>query len=475
MKRTLALLLILILTLPLLASCSEKKDFTGVNCNIGILEYCKENGGINDLKLLISTYNEQPGHAAMQVQKYDDAKALHSAILSGDVDMVITPDWFLLKDYVKEGLLVSLEEIAPALFEKDVLIENVVNATKVDGVCWYLPVDFDISGEYVADPGFFKDGKLFEDRLAYYAYIKENDPDYFKNYTSSDILNTFTNDLDEWIDWETNTCHFDDGTFAPLLELCAMGSPAEKIGDFRILSKTELEMFWNHYTKAESFMLKDAVQNYRFTDAAEAQEYQKGLPEPVNGIYGPTTWVQVDFPMPSRVHEGFAIDPHNLYAIVDHEDTKEACADFLGWLILEDVEEEFKENDERPLYPTRKGWDRFSINRDETDRYLKRLWDCHRDPEEEAANSHPEIASKHPDARDMARYIAQDFNAKCGEDRYEVTWDYINKADHLRYYQNDIHTFIRIDAQKAFSGFYTPEEAAEKIQKRVSQYLAEQS
>lgn len=476
-KRVTALFLILFLTLPLLASCAETKSFTGVSCDIGVLDYYEENGNIGELILLISEYNDQPGHASMQVTKYESAEDLNSAILSGDVDMIITPDWFLLKDYVKEELLVSLEETAPALFEKDALIESVVNAAKVDGVCWYLPVDFDICGAFIADPNLLKDGKPFEDRLAYYDYIRENDPEHFKFCTHSDILNTFANDIDEWIDWETNTCHFDDGTFAPLLELCAMGSTQEQMANYwQTKVANELTLFWEPRTRAGSFTLRDAVQSYRFTDVAEAQSYQKDLPAPVDGVNTPSTWVQVDFPMPSRVHEGFAIDAHNLYAIIDNEDTKEACADFLRWLILEDVEEEFAENIEIPYYPqsNSRGWDRFSINRDETDRYLKRLWGGYRDQEAEVAALHPDILS-HPLAADMMRYTVQDFNTKCGEGRYAVTWNYIEKADHLRYYDNKIYDFIRVEAQKVFSGYYTPEEAAGKIQDRVSQYLAEQS
>ena len=179
--------------------------------------------------------------------------------------------------------------------------------------------------------------------------------------------------------------------------------------------------------------------------------------------------------MPSRVHEGYAIDAHNLYAIVDHEDTKAACGDFLRWLILEDVEEEFQENDKRPYYVLRRGWDRFSINKDETDRYLRRLWDRYLDPEVEAANVHPDVLSQHPEAAEMARYNARDYNAKCGESRYEVTWDYIEKADHLRYYESEISAVIRIEAHKVFSGFCTAEKAAENIQNRISLYLAKQS
>ena len=443
-------------------------------CNVGVIEYYTGfSDDIDDLSFLASEYNDQAEHSFVRVKEYEDVGNLNLAVLSGDVDMVITPNKFILNNYIKQDVLTPLEEALPALFEKDVLIESVVEATKVDGVCYYLPVNFELCGEYITDPSALKDGKLFENRVAYYDYIKKNDPEYFKNYTPDQILDTFANDLDEWIDWESNTCHFDDGTFSALLELCAMGSTQTQILDYHA-AKKQIEVWWGRDGKAASFELGDAVESYRFTDVASAQKYQKGLPKAENRIGGPTTWVQVDFPMPSRVHEGYAIDAHNLYAVVDHEDTKAACGDFLRWLILEDVEEEFTENDKNSYSYAHRGWDGFSINKDETDRYLKRLWNSYLDPEAEAASANPEAVKIDPNVAAMLKYDAQAYNAKCGETQYEVTWDYIEKADHLRFYDSELQKVIRNEAQGFFTGSITAEKAAEYIQNRIQLYLDEQ-
>ncbi len=453
-------------------SGSDGSNVTTI-CNVGVIDYHGDDQALGNLSLLISQYNDQSENTFFRVKEYKDVADLNLAVLSGDIHMVITANQFTLNNYIKQDLLAPLEEVAPKLFEKDVLIESVVDAARVDGTCYYLPVNFDLCGESIYDPSLLKDGKLFEIREEYYDYITENDPEYFKIQTTRQILDRFTRDLDEWIDWETNSCHFDDGSFAALLELCGRGSTQEEINEYgnELSEQSILNGWWGHRQKANSFTLKDGVESYRFTDVKEAIEYQKTLPV-VDYIGGPTTWVELDFPMPSRVHEGYEIDAHNLYAVVDNENTDGACADLLQWTIVEDVEEEFPENNSDPFFA--KGWDGFSINKDETDRYLRRLVNSNLDPEDEVAQIKPDVASQFPDTVYHIRYYCQQYNMRCGQGQYDATWDYIEKADHLRYYDSELHRVIRNEAQSFFSGSITAEKAADYVQNRISLYLAEQ-
>lgn len=46
---------------------------------------------------------------------------LSLALLSGEIAMVITPDRFALNNYVKQGVLTSLDEVTPELFERIVV------------------------------------------------------------------------------------------------------------------------------------------------------------------------------------------------------------------------------------------------------------------------------------------------------------------------------------------------------------------
>ncbi|MBQ2749602.1 MAG: hypothetical protein IJF34_07460 [Clostridia bacterium] len=434
---------------------------------IGTLDYDGEYGNTNELSLQVARYNEQSTNAFFKIKEFEEKSKLNLALLSGEIAMVITPDRVTLQNYVKQGVLAPLEEVAPALFEKDVLIENIVDATRVDGVCYYLPVNFEICGEAIAEPGKLMDGKLFETRKVYCDYIVAHYPDYFKYNNKTEILNNFTRDMDEWIDWENATCHFDDGTFAEILEFCTQGTTWEEQGDHLGQLWASQEQ-WERSYMVESFSLKDAVESYRFTDVKKAQEYQIPVPNMEGPAGGVTTWVQLDFPMPSRVYKGFEINAHNLYAVADNENSRDA-ADLLEWLILEEVVEEFPVD-----FFWEVGWDGFSVNRDETDRYLRRLLDGTMDFEEEKALYSIE---RQKDAEDMAylRDRVNRHNMTCGQTQYEITWRYIQNADHLQYYKNEISAVIQEEAGNYFSGMISAKQAADYVQNRISLYLAEQS
>ncbi|MBQ4625287.1 MAG: hypothetical protein IJB51_12175 [Clostridia bacterium] len=220
---------------------------------------------------------------------------------------------------------------------------------------------------------------------------------------------------------------------------------------------------------AERFSLKDAVERYRFTDVKKAQEYQIPVPDMEGPAGGVTSWVQVDFPMPSRVHNGYEINAHNLYAVADNENSRDAAADLLEWLILEDVVEEFPVD-----FYWEVGWDGFSINRDETDRYLGRLIDGYLDFEEEIA-TYSEKSQKDAKSRANLQDRNNRHNMMCGQEQYEITWEYIENADHLQYYKNEISAVIHEEAGRYFGGMITAKQAADYVQNRISLYLAEQS
>ena len=66
-------------------------------------------------------------------------------------------------------------------------------------------------------------------------------------------------------------------------------------------------------------------------------------------------------------------------------------------------------------------------------------------------------------------------NARCGEEQYDVTWDYIHNADHFRYRNNEIFKVMKAEAANYFGGLCTAKQAADYVQNRISLYLAEQS
>ncbi len=444
----------------------ERKTF-----NIAIMD-CYDDRYPEDLNLILSKYNSQSEQAYFRVKQYNDVANMNLALLTGDVAMVITQNRFILNHYVKQGALASLEEVAPALFEKDVLIENVVDATRVDGVCYYLPRVFSIWGENVTAPNLLPNGQLFATRKAYCDFISEHAPDYFDKKTPGDVLEAFAMDLDEWIDWEANTCRFDDGTFAEILEFCSQGSTDEEVMESYLqeTAATQYAVTWT----AGGFSLWDGVQSYRYTDVKKALERQAEIPK-TEGIGSPETWVQLDFPMPSRVHDGYGILAHNLYAVAENEESREAAGDLLSWLILELKEEEFPEKEVVFFRSIATQWEGegFYINRSETERYLRRLLNGYVDPEEEV-NKMTEESKKIAVVVNIIRRQAQIHNSKCGKKQYDTTWEYIKNADHLQYTHNEIFAVLQEEAASYFAGQITAKQAADYVQNRVSLYLAEQ-
>ena len=398
-------------------------------------------GDVSELTLTFSKFNRVSEKAAFVVKEFDDQADLNLALLSGEISMVISRDQFMLKNYVKQDILAPLEEVAPELFEKDVLIENIVDATRLDGVCYYLPRSFWIRGE-ATDARYMEEGVTFENRLEYYDFLSEKVPDYFEPVTKRILFTTFGQDLDEWINWETNTCHFDDGTFEALLEFCNKGSTQEEVEQYAA----------QHYSmNSTNFPLQDSIPNNHFSDVKSAKEYLATLsPSEV----GKTQWVWVDYPIPSSVYDGFEIYVPEFFAVVEDEASREAAGEFLRWHFLENVTEEFPpKNLNTSLYP-------LSINRAETDRFLARNIDGRIEIPDDMEAWKKEMYEAH--------------NRGCGQEQYEITWSYIEMGDHFQYFRNAVFDVMYEEAERFFSGSITAKQATEYVQNRVSLYLAEQ-
>ncbi len=414
------------------ATGEQKKVFTAGVINLY--------GDVSELTLTFSKFNRVSEKAAFVVKEFDDQADLNLALLSGEISMVISRDQFMLKNYVKQDILAPLEEVAPELFEKDVLIENIVDATRLDGVCYYLPRSFWIRGE-ATDARYMEEGVTFENRLEYYDFLSEKVPDYFEPVTKRILFSTFGQDLDEWIDWETNTCHFDDGTFEALLEFCNKGSTQEEVNQYTAQP---------YSMNSRSFVLQDSMRNNQFTDVKEAKEYLATLsPSEV----GNSQWVWVNYPIPSSVYDGFEIYVPEFFAVVEDEASREAAGEFLRWHFLEDVIDDFPSKTlATELYP-------LSVNRDETDRFLARNIDGEIEITEDLGG---------------LRAMLEDFNRGCGQEQYDKTWEVISRGDHFQYFRNEVYDVMYEEAGRFFSGNNTAKQAAEYVQNRISIYLAEQ-
>ncbi|MBQ2749900.1 MAG: extracellular solute-binding protein [Clostridia bacterium] len=400
--------------------------------------------GTNEIfSLIAAKFNSRNSNCKIVIKEYKDITKMNLALLSGDLDILAIANQFALNNYIKQGFLAPLEEVVPEFFEEGVLIENIVDATRVDGTCYYLPREFEIQG-MVVECRLLEEGQTFETQKDYLDFVLKNDPGFFKFYEKNLLMMNIALTLDEWIDWDANTCHFDDGSFEDMLEFCNAGTTPEE-WDHTALYYTDYFSFngFKQYPYFEGL----------FTDVKAAKEYLAGfsdvdpekLPIATNDV-----WARVLIPFPSSVYDGYEIWAEPFFAVVDKEESREAAREFMTWYFLENVVGEIAPDDPADDYPDceLKGIYKFSINQAECERYVGRnlTWD------------------------------GEDKETRLPREQrwYEDTWKIIRQADHLQHNRNAITEVMNEEAYRYFAGDITAKQAAEYVQNRISLYLAEQ-
>ncbi|MBQ2749899.1 MAG: hypothetical protein IJF34_08965 [Clostridia bacterium] len=404
---------------------------------IGVVNF--ENS-VGDLSLSVAKFNDQSDTYKFAIKEYKDITKMNLALLSEEVDVIVTSDQFMLKNYIKQDFLAPLEEVAPELFEEGVLIQNIVEAARVDGSCYYLPRAFAIEGRIV-ECRLLEEGQTFETPRDYYDFVREKSPGYLKISPKEMILTHLGTNIDEWIDWESNTCHFADGTFEDVLEFCNEGIDSNGAFDDSIPTYTGL------------CSLNGLIPEILFASVNAAKEYLEELPGADLGelpVTGEDAWAWVCLPFPSTTHDGYEISASQFFAVVDKEESRKAAKEFLSYHFLEDVVEEIAPDDPEEDFHdwSLKGAFPLPINQAECERLIGRnlSWD----------------------GEDKETRLPME------QRRYEDTWGIIRQADYYRYYRNAIFDIMMEEGQRYFDGDITAKQAAEYVQNRVSLYLAEQ-
>jgi len=406
------------------------------------------NGGyVPDLSLIVAKFNALGKDCIFVVKEYKDVTKLNLALLSGEVDVIVTADQFALRNYIKQDLLVPLEELIPELFEEGVLLENIVNASRINGICYYLPREFQIQGRLM-EYRLLEDGIPFETPQEYYDFVLENDPRYLKSIEKKGLITHLAPTVDEWVDWENNRCHFDDGSFEALLEFC------NEAATFQTMINHDPSISCDEPSYSGGLWVQNLMYYTNFAVAESAKEYVESLPNGDPDTLPDTNqeaWAWVAHPLPSRVYDGFEISIERFFAVVDKEESREAAGEFLRWHFLENVVGEIAPDDPEEDYEdfVLKGVYEYSINQAECERYVGRnlSWD----------------------GEDKETRLPLE------QRRYEDTWQIIRQADHFQNYQNVIFDVMVEEAYRYFDGDITASQAAEYTQNRISLYLAEQS
>ncbi|MBE7000331.1 MAG: hypothetical protein E7428_09120 [Ruminococcaceae bacterium] len=402
---------------------TESESAVPAERNVYTLGLVNYHNYIGYISTAVAKFNGQSEKIQFTVKEYPSVAKMNLALLSGEVDLIVSSDHFLLKNYIKQGILASLEKIVPEFFEEGVLIENVVDATRVDGTCYFLPRHFSVVGRRI-NRDILEEGQIFETPEQFYDFTLEKTPGTMKSLTKSVHMTHYGTNIDEWIDWETNKAHFDDGSFEALLEFCNHGAPSEDELDFTS-------------SDIASFFLNNLMFENDFADYGSAKVYDG-------------EGASVAYPFPSATHDGYDIDSYDYFCVVDREESQEAAREFLTYHFLEDVIGEIPPDDSgmsnEELYEA--GYREMPINQAECERVLSRNLSLEGEEFEE-------------------RLVME-------RRRYKDTWKIIRSADHLWYFRNAVFDVMMEESLRYFAGDITAKQAADYVQNRISLYLAEQ-
>ena len=159
--------------------------------------------------------------ARLETKVYADAEQLNLAVLSGEVDLLSAGDLSLLENYARKDLLLPVDQLLPELFSSGVLYENMVDALRCDGRCYFLPPCFtgDINllpKRYETDPASLDSISALE------ALLAKREPEYFGLFTKESILagQWLPATTDYWVDRDAGTARFDSEEFVEFLKFC---------------------------------------------------------------------------------------------------------------------------------------------------------------------------------------------------------------------------------------------------------------
>ena len=174
-----------------------------------------------DLQKLVSYVNRSGSCARLETKVYADAEQLNLAVLSGEVDLLSAGDLSLLQNYAQKDLLLPVDQLLPELFSSGILYENMVDALRCDGHCYYLPPCYVgyvnlLPKRYETDPASLDSISALE------ALLAEKEPEYFDTLTKESVLAGYwlPVTIDYWVDRDAGTARFDTEEFVEFLNFC---------------------------------------------------------------------------------------------------------------------------------------------------------------------------------------------------------------------------------------------------------------
>ena len=265
------------------------------------------NGAQTEYQVICENYGEAEGHAA-------EMSGLDAAILRGETaDLLLFRSMDEVAKYADKGLLADLYSLMDDEFSADDLFGSVREASEIGGKLYGLPRTFEIS-VFSAKTANLPDYDVWD--VDAFLTTARNLPEgmRFSEDDSQEFMTAMLGFmLSEWVDTETNTCRFGDGSFAAMLDYIA--SLPEK-------SQWKSSPEENPFAADKILLYGYAVNNY----ASYAM---------INSVFGGWNSGTV-VGLPSSEGGACLIHSDQYYAVSAESGNKEGAMAFLNFLLSEE-------------------------------------------------------------------------------------------------------------------------------------------
>lgn len=364
------------------------------------------------LDAMSSYFNLNHTGCKLEVKTYDSLANLNLALLSHEVDVLAVNDLATIHNYASKGILQPLEEVSPELFSSGVLYENMVAGLELNGSCYSLPVCLQLSANAVP-LSYTGVEESLGSAADYFSMLDANEPEEYGRDTKEIVLENWYQITSEcWVDWESREAEFTSPDFIALLE------------------------YANRFASSTA----EAMANMPGEDYIHAKSWY-----PVSGL-GQWHYLLADYQLvtpPFRKANALRIYSENYLSVVTGS---QASAELLQTI--------FTDEGWYAYCRSQPGFENcFSVNRLLTESSLEAEY------QEELTQTSSPFHSWDPAIL---------------KENLESLKAALNAADHFEGDHYEIRNILQEESLVYFNGDCTAEDAAQRIQSRVSIYLAEQ-
>lgn len=410
----------------------------------------KFNKASTDYRIRITDYSiyNRYGEDSTEADWNAGLTKLNTEIISGNIpDLIVVDSELPIKQYAAKGLL---EDITPyitndsSLGGMDAFISNVFEACKVGDILPFAPSAFSIQTAMGASKNVGETpGWTMDEMMAALAKMPEGCTAFTPGYDKNTLLDYLCMvNIDNYVDWATASCDFNNPEFIKMLEFCKTCPDAIDYESF-----TEAE--WEEYYAAndeeklirEGKVLLSLASIYDFSELA----YMR------NRFSEPTTYI--GFPTPEGVGGVFAVNSG--VAISTKCKNKDAAWEFVRTLLTEE-------------YQTNSWWG-IPTNKAAFDKKVEQALKPN-----DGSSGGGGVAVEYAVGASSSRVIDYS-NQQVTQEDIDKVLALIDQIDSTVNMETAIINIIREESAAFFAGKKSAEDTAKVIQSRVGTYVSEQS